>query len=227
MNSEILLDLPCDEELWAAKTEGEWQNLGGSAAATMNAVSFAQSLSTLLSANDRQDPHYSSSASNSNSPLSALQPGMFCADSGIIPSTFGCLFLINALHNCIWETRTRQHNTQWTQRETHLNFSRIELALNAWLVAWKANERHKLERPNPFGLGPIPADSIPLLELAYVHVFFNLGWPQENFLRRKFDAFDDELALRTEIRQHAEGYSNSEGTDSASDAQSSKASRRM
>ncbi|KAK3632241.1 hypothetical protein LTR56_016482 [Elasticomyces elasticus] len=168
MNSEILLDLPCDEELWAAKTEGEWQNLGGSAAAEQNAVSFAQSLSTLLSANDRRDLHYSSS------------------------------------------------------QETELEFSRIELALNAWLAAWKANSRHKLERPNPFGLGPLSADSIPLLDLAYVRVFFNLGLSQEVFLRRKFDALDNELALRTEIRQHAEGFSNSEGTDAVGDAQSPK-----
>ncbi|KAK0822326.1 hypothetical protein LTR91_027155, partial [Friedmanniomyces endolithicus] len=78
-------------------------------------------------------------------------------------------------------------------------FSHIEPALNAWQAAWKANDHHKLERPNPFGLGPLSADSIPLLDLAFVRLFVNLGRSKEAFWQRDFDAMANELARGTEI----------------------------
>ena len=83
-------------------------------------------------------------------------------------------------------------------------FSHIEPALNAWQAAWKANDYHKLERPNPFGMGPLAADSIPLLDLAFVRLFVNLGRSKEAFWQRDFDAMADELARGAEIIQHAE-----------------------
>ncbi|KAK0827817.1 hypothetical protein LTR91_002269 [Friedmanniomyces endolithicus] len=212
MNSEILLDLPCDEELWSAETAQEWQNRGGLNAAELNAVSFADALSTLLTANQRQGSTYAPSAYNSSNPLGALQAGDSSAENDLRPSTFGCLVLINALHNYIWETRTRHHGRQWTQQETDSMFSHIEPALNAWQAAWKANDHHKLERPNPFGLGPLSADSIPLLDLAFVRLFVNLGRSKEAFWQRDFDAMANELARGTEIVQHASG---SPGTDAA------------
>lgn len=70
----------------------------------------------------------------------------------------------------------------------------IEPALNAWQTAWKANEHHKLERPNPFGLGPLSADSIPLLDLAFVRLYVNLGRTAEAFWRRDFDQMAEELS---------------------------------
>ncbi|KAK4905950.1 hypothetical protein LTR49_024836, partial [Elasticomyces elasticus] len=109
MNSEIHLDLPCDEELWSAETGQEWQARGGLVAAEQNAVSFADALSTLLTANERPGSGYSSSAHNNNNPLGALQAGDHSSDNDLRPSTFGCLVLINALHNHIWETHTRHH----------------------------------------------------------------------------------------------------------------------
>ena len=51
MNSEIELDLPCDEQLWSAETAQEWQNRGGLAAAEANAIPFKEALGTLLTAN--------------------------------------------------------------------------------------------------------------------------------------------------------------------------------
>ncbi|KAK4539958.1 hypothetical protein LTR36_009928 [Oleoguttula mirabilis] len=205
MNSEIQLDLPCDEELWFAETAQEWHNRGGLAAAKHNAISFADALSTLLTANQRQVNTYASSAYNSNNPLGALQAGDSCSENDLRPSTFGCLVLINALHNYIWETRSRHHGREWTAQETESMFSHIEPALNAWQAAWKANDHHKLERPNPFGFGPLSADSIPLLDLAFVRLFVNLGRSKEAFWRRDFDAMADELARGDEIVQHAEG----------------------
>ena len=101
-------------------------------------------------------------------------------------------------------------------------FSHIEPALNAWQAAWKANDHHKLERPNPFGFGPLSADSIPLLDLAFVRLFVNLGRSKEAFWQRDFDAMADELARGAEIVQHAEGFSNGDAADSSADPKASK-----
>lgn len=223
MNSEILLDLPCSEELWTAETAENWQNCGGLVVAEQSAVSFADALSTLLTANQRQGASYSTTAYNRNNPLGALQAGDTYNDNDLKPSTFGCLVLINALHNYIWETRSRHHGRQWTPQETESMFSHIEPALNAWQAAWKANDHHKLERPNPFGFGPLSADSIPLLDLAFVRLFVNLGRSKEAFWQRDFDAMADELARGDEIVQHAEA-SPIDAPETAKDRKSSSAS---
>ncbi|KJX98092.1 DNA binding regulatory protein AmdX [Zymoseptoria brevis] len=186
MNSEILLDLPCEEELYAAPTAEAWQNLGGMAAVEANAIPFASALSTLLSAHQRQGNNFTPS------PFGSVQNRDTSAETEMKPSTFGCLVLINALHNYIWETRSRRR--EWTMQETESMVAYIEPALNAWQAAWKANERHKLERPNPFGLGPLSADSIPLLDLAFVRLYVDMGRTAEAFWRRDFDAMAEELA---------------------------------
>ena len=201
-NSEIGLDLPCEEGLYAAETAQEWQNRGGLSAAEQNSISFSVALRTLLTANQRPGP--SSGGAYGSNGLSGLQSGESSSDSDLRPSTFGCLVLINALHNYIWETRSRHCGRQWTPQETETMFSHIEPALNAWQAAWKANEHHKLERPNPFGLGLLAADSIPLLDLAFVRLFVNLGRSREAFWQREFDAMADELARGSEIVQHAD-----------------------
>ena len=82
-------------------------------------------------------------------------------------------------------------------------FTHIEPALNAWQRAWKANDHHHLQRPNPFNCGPLSADSIPLLDLAFVRLFVNLGRSKEAFWQRDFDAMANELARGSEIVQHA------------------------
>lgn len=172
MNSEILLDLPCAEEFYNAPSAENWQALGGLAAVEASAIPFANALSTLLSAHQRQ--------SGTPSP-----------EDDIKPSTFGCLVLINALHNYIWETRSRRR--EWTMQETESMVAYIEPALNAWQTAWKANEHHRLERPNPFGLGPLSADSIPLLDLAFVRLYVDMGRTAEAFWRRDFDQMAEAL----------------------------------
>lgn len=80
-------------------------------------------------------------------------------------------------------------------QETDAMIANIEPALNAWMAAWKANERHTLERPNPFGLGPLAADSIPLLDLAYVRLYVNLGRTAEAFWSRDFNKMAEELKV--------------------------------
>lgn len=221
MNSEILLDLPCDEALWAAETAQEWQKRGGMAMIEATSTSFAGALSTLLTANQRQGN--ARTGHNSSNPLGTLQSSEAFSDE-LRPSTFGCLVLISALHNYIWETRSRHHSRLWTSQETESMFSHIEPALNAWQAAWKANEHHRLERPNPFGLGPLSADSIPLLDQAFVRLFVNLGRSKEAFWARDFDAMSNELARGTEIVQHAE----SDGPDgSGIDEHGENGQRRM
>ncbi|KAI5240440.1 hypothetical protein E4T43_06124 [Aureobasidium subglaciale] len=193
-NSEILLALPCDEELWTADSAREWAARGGAQAAEASATPFAAALSNLLTANQRQQNIFGYNVYSPNGDSHA-------ANGQLRPSTFGCLVLINALHNYIWETRSRHIGRQWTAQETESMVAHIEPALNAWQAAWKANDRHKLQRPNPFGLGPLAADSIPLLDLAFVRLFVNLGRSKEAFWQRDFEAMSEELASGIDIAQ--------------------------
>ncbi|THW40497.1 hypothetical protein D6D21_06797 [Aureobasidium pullulans] len=193
-NSEILLSLPCDEELWTADSAREWASRGGAQAAEASATPFAAALSNLLTANQRQQSMYGYNRYSPNGDSHG-------AGNQLRPSTFGCLVLINALHNYIWETRSRHIGRQWTAQETESMVAHIEPALNAWQAAWKANDRHKLQRPNPFGLGPLAADSIPLLDLAFVRLFVNLGRSKEAFWQRDFEAMSEELACGIDIAQ--------------------------
>lgn len=92
----------------------------------------------------------------------------------------------------------------------------IEPALKAWQAAWASNPHHSLERPNPFGEGPLSADAIPLLDLAYVRLFVNLSRSKEKFWQRDWDGMAEELSRGVEIVQHAEhspANSDSTGTD--------------
>ena len=200
-NSEIRLDLPCDEDLWAAESPEAWYGLGGSAIAEQKATPFSTALSSLLTASQRQQYQHHHMSQAFAQPF-GLEPDLPASE--IQPSTFGCLILINALHNYIWETRQRHLGRQWTSQETESMHAHIEPALAAWQAAWASNPHHRLERPNPFGCGPLSADSIPLLDLAYVRLFVNLGRSKEAFWQRDFDGMADELARGAEIIQHAD-----------------------
>ena len=203
-NSEILLDLPCDEDLWAADSLEAWLALGGSNLAKSKAIQFAEALTWLLTAGQRQ-PYQSYSISRLHNPSSTVPYGGVDIPQADIPiSTFGCLVLINALHNYIWETRQRHLGRQWTVQETEAMHAHMEPALAAWQAVWGSNPHHSLERPNPFGMGPLSADSIPLLDLAYVRLFVNLGRSKEAFWHRDFDGMSHEIARGAEIIQHAD-----------------------
>ncbi|KAF2238797.1 hypothetical protein EV356DRAFT_516690 [Viridothelium virens] len=208
MNSEIMLDLPCEEDLWAADTAQAWADLGG-LTAHQNSISFASALSTLLTASQRSsnDSYMSSPYSQrvgSSVPLEELP------QSDLKPSTFGCLVLINALHNYIWETRSRHHGRQWTTEETDSMLAHIEPALKAWQAAWAANPYRAITRPNRHGT--LSADSIPLLDLAFVRLHVSMGRSKEAFFARDFEQMSEELARGHDFVQHAE-YSPSMPTD--------------
>lgn len=212
-NSEIMLDLPCDEEFWAAETAQSFYAKGGSKMADHNQVTFHDALGELLRTSEKQQQLQQQMVHGQ-----MFGSGMNIQDlpkSDLKPSTFGCLVLINALHNYIWETRQRHHNKVWTNEETEKMHRHIEPALKAWQAAWASNPHHSLERPNPYGLGPLSADSIPLLDLAYVRLFVNLSRSKEKFWQRDWQGMAEELSRGSEIIQHAEHSpeSNSESTD--------------
>ncbi|KAG2010869.1 hypothetical protein GB937_007412 [Aspergillus fischeri] len=193
-NSEIRLDLPCEEDIWAAESPQAWKKMGGHLSAKKG-LTFSSALTTLLTASQREQSHAQLSSTDPTNGVSASDP----TATDLKPSTFGCLVLIYALHNYIWETRQRHMGRQWTARETDAMQAHIEPALRAWQTAWARNPMHSLERPNPFGAGPLSADSIPLLDLAYIRLFVNLGRSKEAFWQRDWIAMSDELARGTEV----------------------------
>jgi len=201
-NSEIQLELPCEEEFWACDSAASFNARGGVKAASQGLMLFHDALGELLRTSEKQQMH---NGYGNGQPTTTLKP-----------STFGCFVLINALHNYIWETRQRHHNKLWTNEETEKMHRHIEPALKAWQEAWASNPHHSLERPNPYGFGALSADSIPLLDLAYVRLFVNLSRSKEKFWQRDFDGMAEELSRGSEIIQHAE-HSPGSNMDSASD----------
>ncbi|KAH0544353.1 hypothetical protein FGG08_001494 [Glutinoglossum americanum] len=223
-SSEVRLDLPCDEDLWTAENPAAWYAKGGSTLAQHNAVPFSGALSSLLSADQRQAYNQQMSRPYHQAFASNVQNGVV-PESDLKPSAFGCLVLINALHNYIWEMRQRHDSPSWSPVEAEAMHAHMEPALKAWQAAWASNPHHSVERPNPFGLGPLSADSIPLLDLAYVRLFVNLGRSKECFWQRDFEGMAEELARGSEVMQHADhspssGSLGSDATDSHNSAMS-------
>ena len=215
-NSEVLLDLPCDEEFFAAESAAAFQLKGGVRAANHNRMTFHEALGELLRTNEK---HQRLVFNGGNQPFG---PNVGLSDmpkSELKPSTLGCLVLITALHNYIWETRQRHHSKVWTNEETDKMHRHIEAALKAWESAWASNPHHSLERPNPFGMGPLSADSIPLLDLAYVRLFVNMSRSKERFWQRDWDGVAEELSRGTDNihSEHSPG-SNAESASDPSDA---------
>ncbi|EDO01094.1 hypothetical protein SS1G_03568 [Sclerotinia sclerotiorum 1980 UF-70] len=161
-NSEIESDLPCDEEFWSAESANSFYAMGGVEMANHNQITFKAALGELLQASDKQQYQQAQAQHFGNGNNAQEFP-----QSDLKPSTFGCLILINALHNYIWETRQRHAEQEWTNEETERMYRHIEPALKAWQLAWQRTPGHSVKRPNPYGLGPLSADSVPLLDLAY------------------------------------------------------------
>jgi hypothetical protein len=101
----------------------------------------------------------------------------------------------------------------------------IEPALKAWQASWASNPQNASEQPNVYGIWPLSAGAIPLLDLAYVRLFVNLSRSKEKFWQRDWDGMADELSRGTEIIQHAEqspaSNSESTGTDPSDNSGSS------
>ena len=200
LNSEIRLDLPCEEDLWSAENAHAWMAMGGSMLAQSRDLSFNAAMTYLLEASTRQGASRAQNAYAQPFGGSALNDQM---ESEIQPSTFGCYILINALHVYIWETRQRHTGRLWKTQETEAMHAQVEPALKAWQAAWRANPNHSIERPSPFG--PLSADCIPLLDLAYVRLFVNLSRAKELLWQRDFDGMANELAKGVDIVAQADG----------------------
>ncbi|KAH7132217.1 fungal-specific transcription factor domain-containing protein [Dendryphion nanum] len=201
LNSEIRLDLPCEEDLWSVDNPQAWIAMGGPMIAQAKGLSFNTAMTYLLEASMRQ--HNNSRSRSSYSQTFTDHHMTDSNDSDIRPSTFGCYVLINALHVYIWETRQRHTGRLWKSQETEAMHAQVEPALRAWQAAWRANPNHSIERPSPFG--PLSADCIPLLDLAYVRLFVNLGRSKELLWLRDFDGMAAELAKVADIVPQGEG----------------------
>ncbi|KAK6332438.1 hypothetical protein TWF696_003152 [Orbilia brochopaga] len=213
-NSEIRLDLPCDEELWAAETATMWKMRGGIQAAKQAAVPFSTALNALLSAGGPQESQRRSSMPHDDLKSMHHRHGK-PKPSELRPSHFGALSLILALHVYIWETRQLSHARQWSSSDVEAVHAHIEPALRAWEEAWASHPQSSIERPSPFGIGPMAADSIPLLNLAYVRLFVDLGRSRGPLFARDFAGMVDELNKNWMEQPTASSSSNSSASESA------------
>lgn len=195
LNSEIRLDLPCEEDLWSVDNPQAWVAMGGPMIAQTKGLSFHAAMSYLLEASTRHAAERANK--NYNQAFGGNSAMNDTIESDIRPSTFGCYVLINSLHVYIWETRQRHTGRVWFSHETEAMHSQVEPALKAWQAAWRANPNHSIERPSPFG--PLSADCIPLLDLAYVRLFVNLGRAKELLWQRDFDGMANEFARGVDI----------------------------
>jgi hypothetical protein len=200
LNSEIRLDLPCEEDLWSVDNAQAWIAMGGPMIAQTRNLSFNAAMTYLLEASTRQVGSHVQNPYGQSFGGSSLNDQV---ESDIQPSTFGCYVLINALHVYIWETRQRHTGRLWKTQETEAMHAQVEPALKAWQAAWRANPNHSIERPSPFG--PLSADCIPLLDLAYVRLFVNLSRAKELLWQRDFDGMANELAKGVDIVAQADG----------------------
>ncbi|PVI04760.1 DNA binding regulatory protein-like protein AmdX [Periconia macrospinosa] len=195
LNSEIRLDLPCEEDLWSADNPQAWVAMGGPTFAQSKGLSFNAAMTYLLEASARQQAGRAQGTYQQTFNGDVTMTDTLASE--IRPSTFGCYVLINALHVYIWETRQRHTGRLWKTHETEAMHAQVEPALKAWQAAWRANPNHSIERPSPFG--PLSADCIPLLDLAYVRLFVNLTRSKELLWQRDFDGMSSELAKGVDV----------------------------
>jgi hypothetical protein len=201
LNSEIRLDLPCEEDLWSVDNPQAWIAMGGPLTAQSKGLPFHTAMTYLLEASTRQQTDRRQNSYQQ--PFGGDMAAGGATESDIRPSTFGCYVLINSLHVYIWETRQRHTGRLWKTHETEAMHAQVEPALKAWQLAWRANPNHSIERPSPFG--PLSADCIPLLDLAYVRLFVNLSRSKELLWQRDFDGMATELAKGVDIVAQADG----------------------
>lgn len=114
--------------------------------------------------------------------------------SSLQPSAFGSLILIHSIHNFLWETRQRHPNKSWTPEETDKLHRCIEPALRAWQVAWGKGSHSK---------AAVSVDALPMLQLAHVRLFVNLGRSKERFWQRDWQGLAEELQRASEVTPHA------------------------
>ena len=141
--SEITLTLPCDEDIYSAPSPVAWKTLNLSMS---DMPQFSEVFHTLTH--------------TVKSPAPTLASGRF--------SMFGALVLIAAVNSEIH--RQILHNEDNCVENSAVLQEKFEPALKAWEFAWRSHPHACLSAANsPFG--PLSADSVPLLNLAYVRLF--------------------------------------------------------
>ena len=197
-HSELTMQLPCDEDFFSAESSATFNAKGGISAAARDSCTFREALEYFLSVSKRQEQH----------PQMAMNGGGFAAAAngkpahrGLKLSTFGCLVMIHALHNNLWEQRQYHYKKTWTNEETENLCKHMEPALHAWRATWDRHPQHSLTRPSPHG--PLAADAIPLYDLAFVRLHVDLGHSKEYFWSRDWVGMVNELRYGSEIVQHA------------------------
>ncbi|KAJ2897584.1 hypothetical protein MKZ38_004538 [Zalerion maritima] len=192
-HSEITLDLPCEEEFFTAENSAIFGSIGGVVGASADRCSFRETLDNLMGANKRFDQQQM----NAGFELAGTSMG-----SDLKLSTFGCVVMIHALHNTLWEHRQVHYNKTWTNEETENLHHHMEPALQAWRAAYDRHPNHGPQRPNTFG--PLAANCIPLFDLACLRLHVNLCRSKELFWARDWTGLANELRCGHEIVQHAE-----------------------
>lgn len=187
-NSEITIDLPCDEKFFSAESATVFQARGGIQGANRNRVTFRDALSELLRTSETQQKQGVSSSDHHHH---------HHAQGELKPSSFGCFILINALHNYIWETRQRHHNKGWTNEEMETMHRHVEPALKAWQVAWTKSSNGVGDLT--LGPGELSVDSVPLLDIAHVRLYVNLSQSKERFWKRDWDGVAEEISRCSDI----------------------------
>ena len=141
--SDVTLTLPCDEDIYSAPSPVAWKTLNLSAG---DMPQFSEAFHTLV--------HTAKSA------VPNLSSGPF--------SMFGALVLIAAVNSEIH--RQIIHNEDNCVENPSVLQEKFEPALKAWEFAWRSHPHACLSAgSSPFG--PLSADSVPLLNLAYVRLF--------------------------------------------------------
>ena len=141
--SDIQLTLPCDEDIYSAPSPVAWKTLILSAT---EMPQFPEAFHTLI--------HTQKSAAHT------FSSGRF--------SMFGALVLIAAVNSEIH--RQILHNEDNCIENVAILQAKFEPALKAWELAWRSHPHACLSAANS-AFGPLSADSVPLLNLAYVRLF--------------------------------------------------------
>ena len=143
MPSDIDLSLPCDEDIYSAPSPAAWKTLNLSATEMPR---FSQAFYTLTH--------------TQKSSVQDLSSGRF--------SMFGALVLIAAVNSEIH--RQIMHNEDNCVENAAVLQEKFEPALKAWEFAWRSHPHACLSAASST-FGPLSADSVPLLNLAYVRLF--------------------------------------------------------
>jgi hypothetical protein len=141
--SDINLTLPCDEDVYSAPSPAAWKTLN------LSATKMPQFLDAFLTLTHTQ-----------KSTVHTLTSAHF--------SMFGALVLIAAVNSEIH--RQIRHNENNCVEKPAVLQEKFEPTLKAWEFAWRSHP-HACISPTTSEFGPLSADSLPLLNLAYVRLF--------------------------------------------------------